>query len=529
MLLREMIDGLHDKRGRVNYSVTGQSIFARFVKLPTLDEEKIERIISFEAQQNVPFPIDEVVWDYQLIGDGAGEQSQVVLAAIKMDLLDEINKVIEDAGLRTSVVDVAAMARYNAFRYNYSELNDCSLLINIGAHTTNLLFVEAEKFFSRTVQIGGGSITAAIAKEFGESFAAAEFRKKRGGNTTWDCAPEDPADVDGARVAGIARGAVARLQAELVRSISHYCVQHQGDQPKRIFLGGGGAGMPHMREFLREKLQLPVEFFNPLRNVAVGESARGQDVAQSAHLLGELIGLALRAANDCPMKLNLRPATVVRRQDLEKRRPFLVMSAAALLLACSGWGFYYTRASQLARQHAGQIQEKINAPMRAAKNKIDKLRQQQSALDKAAAPLVTAINDRFFWIEILKNLNARLPKEDIWLTELSPMSGGKPIWVNEKGIADIAPSPNSTSTKSATKTQAASPTIDGIFVRGLYLFNSKQQEVVVDYFRNLVGSPFFKVDPNNQSRVIKSTIPNNTEWAFPYELRLELRKPVRLP
>ena len=66
-------------------------------------------------------------------------------------------------------------------------------------------------------------------------------------------------------------------------------------------------------------------------------------------------------------------------------------------------------------------------------------------------------------------------------------------------------------------------------MRGLCLFNPKQQEVVIDYFRNLVGSPFFAVDPNNQARVIKATIPNNTEWAFPYELRLDLRKPIKLP
>jgi hypothetical protein len=81
-------------------------------------------------------------------------------------------------------------------------------------------------------------------------------------------------------------------------------------------------------------------------------------------------------------------------------------------------------------------------------------------------------------------------------------------------------------TRSTSK--AAAAVIDGLLLRGLYLFNPKQQEVVVDYFRNLVGSPVFNVDPNNQSRVIKATIPNNTDWAFPYELRLDLKKPIKL-
>ena len=99
--------------------------------------------------------------------------------------------------------------------------------------------------------------------------------------------------------------------------------------------------------------------------------------------------------------------------------------------------------------------------------------------------------------------------------------------MDEKHAAEIAPTP--AVPRSTAKGQTAGAAIDGILLRGLYLFNPKQQEVVVDYFRNLVGSPFFNVDPNNQARAIKSTIPNNTDWAFPYELRLDLRKPLRLP
>src|SRR5438105_7626559 len=103
----EMLDELQIKAGDVNYAVPGQSVFMRFVKLPSVDEEKIERIIAFEAQQNVPFPIDEVVWDYQLVGGGDGEPIQVVLVAIKVDLLDDINGAVEVTGLYTSMLDIA--------------------------------------------------------------------------------------------------------------------------------------------------------------------------------------------------------------------------------------------------------------------------------------------------------------------------------------------------------------------------------------------------------------------------------------
>src|SRR5437764_7389784 len=147
--LREIMHEMHINPAPLNYAVPAQSVFARFVKLPALEAEKIDKIVSFEAQQNVPFPIDQVVWDYQLVGGGLGEQIQVVIVAIKRDLLEEINNAVEETALRTRIVDVASMALYNAFRYSYPDLGECSLLLDIGARTSNLLFIEPGKFFLR--------------------------------------------------------------------------------------------------------------------------------------------------------------------------------------------------------------------------------------------------------------------------------------------------------------------------------------------------------------------------------------------
>lgn len=531
--LREMLGEMRIKDGEVNYAVAAQSVFARFVKLPAVEEEKIERIIAFEAQQNVPFPIDEVVWDYQLVGGGTEEQIQVVLVAIKSDLLEEINAAVESTGLRTSIVDVATMSLYNAFRYNYSDSTGCSLLVDIGARTTNLLFIEPAKIFSRSVPIGGSSVTAAIAKEFNEPFAAAEFRKKRDGFVSLGGAYAEPEDVDVARVSKIMRSTMTRLHAELMRSISHYRAQQQGNPPERVFLCGGSASMLYMREFFHEKLQLPIEFFNPLRNVAVAESVPVAEISHSAHLLGELVGLALRTAADCPMELNLRPASVVKRQELENRRMFFVAAAACFVLGLLAWGVYYTRAAQVTRRLTARTQQKVDT-MRAAEAKIDNLRKQIATYDAVATPLIAAVDDRSFWVELLEELNARLPKEDVWITELIPTSGGKPIGVDQQRAAQLAPSPSPAAAASPTGraiavTMTGEPVIDGVLIRGLYLFNPKQQEVVVDYFRNLAASPFFNIEVKNQARYIKPTTPNNTEWAFPYELRLDLKKPMKMP
>jgi type IV pilus assembly protein PilM len=157
VLVRGMLDELGIKGGPVNYATAAQSVFARFVELPAVEEEKIERIIAFEAQQNVPFPIDEVVWDYQLVGGGAGEQIQVVLVAIKEDLLERVNAAVESTGLRTSIVCVAMMALYNAFRYSYGDLPGCSLRANFfpkRGHRRRLGFIGDRQGVRRAVRRG---------------------------------------------------------------------------------------------------------------------------------------------------------------------------------------------------------------------------------------------------------------------------------------------------------------------------------------------------------------------------------------
>ncbi|MGI8433076.1 MAG: type IV pilus assembly protein PilM, partial [Chthoniobacterales bacterium] len=420
--LRGMLGELGIKGGPIDYAVSGQSVFARFVKMPAVDQEKIERIITFEAQQNVPFPIDEVVWDYQLVGKDQATEIEVVLVAIKSDMLEGFNRAVEEAGPETTLVDVATMALYNAFRFNYSELTGCSLLVDIGARTTNLLFVEPGKVFSRSIPIGGGSMTAAIAKEFNEPFAAAELRKTKDGFVSLGGAYAEPSDPEVARVSKLVRNTMARLHAEIARSISFYRSQQSGAAPQRVFLCGGAATMPYMREFFKEKLQLPIEFFNPLRNVAVAESIPVEEVAHSAHLLGELVGLALRSTMTCPMELNLRPANVVRRQRLAERRPFLLLAAACFLLGLLGWGFYFMRAASAEAATTDKLQEEVQR-MRALSGQIGKYRQEIDALDASAEPLLLSINGRGGWLQILDDLNTRLPKENIWITELAPTSG----------------------------------------------------------------------------------------------------------
>lgn len=509
LTLAEMVSGLGFKGQPVNYAISSQAIFTRFVKLPSVGEEQVDQIVTFEAQQNVPYPIHEVVWDYQLVDSGESSQVEVVIVAIKADLLDEINEAVEASTLRAQTIDVAPMALYNAYRYNYSDVTGCSLIIDIGARTTNLIFIEPNKVFSRSiVNQGGNTITQAIAKDFGEPFVAAEQRKCRDAFVSLGGSYADPDDPEVARVSKIVRNSMTRLHAEIARSISFYRAQQNGSPPARVFLCGGTSSLPYMREFFHEKLQLPVEFFNPLRNVAVeGAHLNLEEVSRHAHTLGELVGLALRGISSCPMELNLRPASVVTRQRLAEQRPFIVLAGVCALLALAGWWLYFMKAADITQSVAAEVEAK-SGPLKNIEGKMNKARKEISDQEKLAAPFIEAVRERSYWTTVLNDLNSRLPAEFIWITSFGP----------EEAAADAPPPPK------AEKGMPPKATVR-LLIRGLYAENPNGTAVVDDFLKNLADSPYYEVKADELQRTVQDTL----TWGWPYQFPIVLKDPIKLP
>jgi type IV pilus assembly protein PilM len=507
MTIGEVVASLGYKGAKVNYAVSAQSVFTRFVKLPSVGEEQVEQIVGFEAQQNVPFPIDEVVWDYQLVDQGNTAEVEVVLVAIKSDLLDEINGAVEGAGLHPVIVDVSPMAIYNAYRYNYGDIPDCSLIIDVGARTTNLMFVEPRKVFSRSIPIGGTKITEAIAKDFNEPYAQAEERKRRDGFVSLGGTYADPDDPDVARVSKVIRNTMTRLHAEISRSISFYRSQQHGSAPARVFLCGGTVTLPYMREFFHEKLQLPVEFFNPLRNVQVATNLNVDEVSRIAHTLGEAVGLALRGALSCPMELNLRPASVVRQHRVAEQRPYLIVAGLCLWLILGGFWLYYTKASSVTDDVISQLEPQV-ATLNGHNQRINSVKEAMKRQEQTAEPLLKAVRDREAWTTLVEEIHNRLPAEHVWLTGLSQEKEAP------GAETAITPSPGRPGQPPVQK-----PTT--YTVQGLYLENPSGPTVVDQFIDKLNESPMFKVNKDEMKRVT----PTDTEWAYEFSFPLVLQDP----
>lgn len=524
--VKDIMAQMKIRNGAVNTCIPAQSVFTRFVKLPTVDEDKIDQIIGFEAQQNVPFPINEVVWDYQLVSANDTSKLGVVLVAIKSDLLGEMDQAVTATGLRTSIVDVAPMALYNAFRYNYSENKGCSLIVDIGARTTNLVFVEPQKIFSRSIPIGGGSITTTIAKDFNESTLAAETRKKKDGFVGLGGAYAEPGDPDIARVSKIIRNTMTRLHAEITRSVSFYRAQQQGNAPVRVYLCGGTVALPYMREFFQEKMQLPVEYFNPLRNVTISQNVNIEKVVGEAHLLGELVGTALRTLGGCPIELNLLPPEVMQRKEFVRRQPFLILASLCLLLCLAGWWMFFKKSTEAITT----VTEKVtaeSAQLEAVDQKFKNADQQVKAVNLESAPLLQVITQRESWVRLIDDLNQRIPNNKIWVTVMEPLQDSKPMSFSDLKALEVksAPAPSGPPNRSAVVAPSG-PQISAITLKGLYIEDPK---VVDQLLANLAQSPFYVLDLNKIKEInpVRQQ-PNEETWAFDYELRLPLKQPISL-
>src|SRR5438270_12918701 len=289
--LQEVIAEKKFRAKNINVCAPGFHVYSKFVKLPAVDATKVTQMIGYEAQQNVPFPLAEVVWDYQILGSAASGELEVLLVAVKSEVVEGLFRVAAEAKLRLNLCDASPAALCNAFRYNYGDLEDCTVLLDIGAKTSNLLFFEKGKVFSRSISLGGNAITQDFANEGKLKFEIAEQIKVAEGFVSLGGAYEEPENPNQAAISKIARQFMTRLHIQVNQTMQFYRGQQGGCAPQRLFLSGGASGMPYAAQFFAEKLNVPVEYFNPLRNVQIDPSINLEELARVALALGAVVAL----------------------------------------------------------------------------------------------------------------------------------------------------------------------------------------------------------------------------------------------
>lgn len=512
------------KRGLVACAVPSQSVFARFVKIPHIEYDKIAQVLNFEAQQNVPYPIEDVSWDYQVLPSKEEGSMHALIIASKLDSLENTVAALESAHLPPSLIEPSPAALYNSFRYNYPEVQGCSLLIDIGARATNLIFVEGDDIFMRTLPVGGSSITAALHKKFDsrafndlEEFKRAEGLIPPPGNYTGAKSEEV------AEMGKLARTVMTRIHNEITRSVTFYRTNQKGGAPMRIFLAGGGVSLPYTLEFFNEKLSLPIEFFNPLRRVALAPSLDTSDLAKRAHFLGECVGLALHGSGqECPIELSLKSPSIQAKAACAARIPFFAAAAAMLVAALGLLALYFRGAAEHVSSINTDMQVIID-PLKSTSERIASLEAKRNKMLKDTAELASAPFMRTAWAEILSELSRRQPPKFLWITKLEPspvVPGFGPVGSGKHGSQPATPD------KSSGGNEVNALNIEGLYIEA----GNPQGAGVVDAFVDaLKDSPLFAVTEANKAEVIKlRTTPDGQSWAYRFKLLVPLRRPIPL-
>ena len=512
------------KNAKTHLCLPSQAVFSRFVKLPRASADDVESIIGFEAQQNVPFPIDEVVWDYQIMGDSQGETWDVAIVAMKADQLNEVVDAMRKGGIVSGQIDFAPTALFNSFRYNYADARGCSLLLDLGARTTNLVFIEDNRLFSRSIPIGGNTITAAIAKEFAQEITLAEKLKLEKASVGLGGAYAESEDPTEARLAKVTRNTMTRLHAEIARSINFYRTTHGGTTPMRGLICGGGSGLPYMTEFFSEKLQAPVEYFNPLRNVQAAPDAIPHLVAHCASGLGELVGSALHSLNNCPVEINLTPPSIRQAQLFAKRVPALATAALFFILTPTlCWLDLDESALRISERVDKQTAEV--ARLDGLSKGISSALAERDKLVAEAAPFLAVAAERSVWASILDELAATIPQRFIWVTQIKPVEG---VFI----APEPTPAPGAKAPPKPATPVSGPKAITAIEINGLYLDNPPNAEgagVIDKFFENLKPSSVFAIGDDPSKIITRRTTPTGEAWAYGYTLVLPLKQPLILP
>lgn len=516
--LTSAVSQLKIKGRSVRYAITSQPVFIRFVKLPPLDVDQVDQIVGFEAQQNVPFPINEVTWGYQLMGEGSGSEVNVLLAAVKSTELDEIEQSVAASGLRTTSVEVSALAIYNAYRFNYSDIDGTTLLIDIGTKTTNLIYCGAKGVFVRTIKIGGADISKAIAKEFNVSFDEAEQRKIADGFVALGGAYADHEDPVIAGVSKVIRNTLTRLHSEIMRTTNFYRSQQGGDAPSVGLLCGSSAALPFLREFFAEKLRIPIDYFNAFRNVTLASGVDQEALANLAHVSGELVGIALREMGECPLELALVPEDAVQEQELDKRKPYLWAATAVSVLLLGVLGFYFNQAAAIATDQTEALLSDVDE-LNDYDGKIQAWKNKLSELNAIKHPYTDAVYERTGWVGLFNDLSRRMDSDLMWITMIEPMAEGQSVIDDLFELSEIGLDNSTASGKKAEKRM-----IDTLHIRGLYRENDAGPKVVYDYMDKLMESKRFALEGLDPNEIIKEVEAGagGSKYAWKWEMILPL-------
>lgn len=395
-------------RGPVTVVLPGHLVLTKFTKTPRVDAGKREKVIRFEAQQNIPYALTDVAWGHIVTGE-SDLDLDVMLCAAKLDAIDAVCGVMESAGFLPRVLTPGVLALRAAAEAATRSADEPVLFANLGARSTTLLLRENRRIHARTLALGGHHVTQQLVENQDCDWEAAEEWKTSNRNA--------------AVLAPAAESFVTRLGQEITRSAVHFKRTAGAASPARILLTGGAARMEGLAELLAARLNVPVESFDPLASIEIARAAADAGVADVASHLGDLVGAAQAHFANERATINLLPPRLLTQENTRRRQPWLLV-AAVLAAAAFVPPLHYYREWEAALQRKTTALDAEIAPLRQREARNRENLEKLAALQQQIAALHGIAQRRASWQQLCADLQERFVKvEDVWLERMHLANG----------------------------------------------------------------------------------------------------------
>jgi type IV pilus assembly protein PilM len=396
-------------------SVEGIHVFLRVFKLPGVAKSKLDRIINYEAQQQVPFPINEVAWSYQCLRKVSPEETDILLCAAKTSIVNEILKNVsrDVSNIIPPVTGLNTLLKYN----NHEDLGAFSesavMVLDIGAKTVNIIIKEKNSIWFRIVPIGSEVITQGLSSEYGIDISSAEIFKKEKGLILME--GEGDEDPDKKRISTTIIKSLARLSGEISRSIEVYSSNFNSPGPKKIYITGGGAYLKNISDFFNKKFRIETVVLRNIKNINVSASINKEKWNMELLKTQTAVGLALYGLEK-KQEICLLPKEIIKKNISKYFWSYVNTAVGVLIFLGVCMSLYNYQIEKMFRANISKIESEVKS--------IDGNRLQmmnvQNNLDvvKSEVDVFCELKDaRKYWHEMLLDIERNLPG-NVWLVKV---------------------------------------------------------------------------------------------------------------
>ena len=390
------------EKGQVGVSVNGQRTFAKFIKLPPVERNKVPEIVRFEAIQQIPFPLDDVEWSYHLFQDPESPDIEVGIFAMRKELVNGHIKFFTDANLNVQVVQMSPLSVYNAMYYD-SRIKGTTMIVDLGAENTDLIIAEGEGVWLRSIPIGGNNFTEALTKSFKVDFDKAEELKRNATTSRYS-----------RQIVQAMRPIFADLVSEIQRSMGFYGSTHKESRISRVIALGNTFRLPGLERYLQQNLSLEVKALNSLGTTGIEDPKLAGLFNENLLSAAGAYGLALQVMGQGKIASSLLPEQI-RRAKMWREKNKWFAAAAALFVAGTAvaYGRYYLEDGELNSATNVALKNEISGVEHRAKT----LSTDWDAVEQAGAADLQRIknvealaSDRGVWPQVNTLIHSCLPQ-----------------------------------------------------------------------------------------------------------------------